>query len=324
MVITGDRDGQVYAWHLVTPAAAPASPEPPAGAAAAPASSSEATCIKVPLIGHGDAAVRCCCISADGRSAVSGDEGGVACVWSLPGGQLLAQLAAPGAAAGQPLSSIAMSADGQTVLTGSKSGRVVVWRAGPGAGEWRATELPQKHAEGAKVHAVAISPDCSLAASAGDDSKVRRAAPLCGACPPGSRPETARRRILRLPSSCAQPPSRSQPRAQPPAARPQAVTSACLPCCRPAGPAVEPQQPHADHGGQRAHARGALGQLLARWQLPGHLRRGLAAAGAEDCHHAGEFVGAGPCLIGRCVWFVGAVVAVDWPLLLVSGWWGRD
>jgi hypothetical protein len=35
-------------------------------------------------------------------------------------------------------------------------------------------------------------------------------------------------------------------------------------------------------------------------------------------------VGAGPCLIGRCVWFVGAVVAVDWPLLLVSGWWGRD
>lgn len=171
VLVSGGREGELFAWLLPQPL------QQPSGSDDAPT-----VPVKLPLLGHSDATVKRCCISGDGRIAVSGDETGALRVWSLPGGELLTRLAAT--CGGASISALAASEDGGLLVSGSVSGQLVVWRRSGSSEDpacsYQQTQLPQRQAEqGAKVRCVALSPDGSHMASAGDDCKVRWP---CGGC----------------------------------------------------------------------------------------------------------------------------------------------
>jgi WD40 repeat protein len=136
------------------------------------------------LLGVHEGAVTAVALSADGKLAISGSEDGVAKVWSLAAGALLAELRGHEGA----IRDIALTPDGAIAITASDDGTLRVWEL-PGGAERSTLEW---HFAG--VYSVTIGADARTAESRSHDEHVvvwdlgtgqpLRAAAMSAAAPP--------------------------------------------------------------------------------------------------------------------------------------------
>jgi WD40 repeat protein/predicted Ser/Thr protein kinase len=108
--------------------------------------------------------------SRDGRRLISGSEGNMARIWSVPDGAPVGEPLLHHAVIGSPTIKVAaFSPDGRTVVTGSEDGTARLWDAATG----RPLGDPIRHDGDATISAMAFSPDGRVLFTGGQSRHIR-------------------------------------------------------------------------------------------------------------------------------------------------------